>query len=377
MNRLAINVENIVQVIQYYDQIKVYRGTSSTGPWSEITGVGTRPVLHVYQELYWYSDDTGTSSHWYQTAYYNSISTNEDSPSDPIQGGAVLQKVGYTFGNYSAPPGEWGEILTADDMRYTYMWGIDAIANDIAGSAWTDEQTQYCIATAVDEFEKYLNIDIRKRVYKTNPVINNPTMVRGKLWRNGIDYTDEEDAYSYEPRFWSNYGFLQLRHLPIISIERAILYTPVKSKLMDLATWMRIKKKTGQLYFYPKSGLPYGPYAAGFLPWNMAMGVAYPDAFEFDYTTGFDTSDFVPEDLRAVIGKLATVNAMTSIGQGMLPLLSNSSVSLDGLSESFGTTQSGGSEMFGARIKQYKADISEWLTRNKYKYRVPISFVTS
>jgi hypothetical protein len=33
--------------------------------------------------------------------------------------------VGYTFGNYHAPDGAWGEVVTTDDIRLSYLWGVD------------------------------------------------------------------------------------------------------------------------------------------------------------------------------------------------------------------------------------------------------------
>ncbi|MGP1414486.1 MAG: hypothetical protein ACTTJ6_00945 [Treponema sp.] len=31
--------------------------------------------------------------------------------------------IGYTFGNYKTAEGDWGEVLTPDDIHYTYLWG--------------------------------------------------------------------------------------------------------------------------------------------------------------------------------------------------------------------------------------------------------------
>jgi hypothetical protein len=111
------------------------------------------------------------------------------------------------------------------------------------------------------------------------------------------------------------------------------------------------------------------------LPWRI-FGGRYPDAFEFDYTTGYKTAEFVPDDLRGVIGKWAVIKALASIGDGLLAGFSSQSVSLDGLSESFSSTQSATSAYFGARIIQYKDEIKQWLKDNRNKYGIiPMSFV--
>ena len=68
MNRLLIDVDDISQVLDYYDKIKVYRAASEGGGYSEITDVDTRIDLIVEKEQYYYSDDDGLSTHWYKTS---------------------------------------------------------------------------------------------------------------------------------------------------------------------------------------------------------------------------------------------------------------------------------------------------------------------
>jgi hypothetical protein len=47
---------------------------------------------------------------------------------------------------------------------------------------------------------------------------------------------------------------------------------------------------------------------------------------------------------------------------------SSSSLSMDGISESFSSTQSATSAYFGARIQVYKDDIKKYIEENKYKF---------
>lgn len=375
MNRLLIDVNSLSQVMDYYDVIKVYRAVGEEGSYAEITDVDTRIVLEPEKEQYYYEDVTGGSTHWYKTAYYNPTTLDESDFSDPRQGGTEEEKIGYTFDNYTPPPGEWGKVYTADDMRYTMLFGIDTIAANTARDEWTDEQFDQHVREALAEFEKKLHIDIRKRVYKTNPA---DALTRSRLWRDGVDYTDEEDEYAYDYLQWSNMGFLQLRHNPIISVERAIWKNLVNGEIMDLIDndWLRVNKKMGQVNFYPKGGFPYGPFSVYGPIWTSAAGGRYPQGFEIDYTTGFKSSDFVDDGLRGIIAKYAAIKSLATIGDGLLAGFSSQSISLDGLSESFSSTQSATSAYFGARIKQYSDEIKEWLKDSRYLYApIPISFV--
>jgi len=219
MNSLSIVIENISIVVDYYDKVKIYRANASTGPWNtEITDADTRIDIVPENRIYYYQDDDGLSTHWYKTSYFNSSTLDESELSSARQGGTETEKVGYTFNNYSPPSDEWGKVYTADDMRYTMLYGIDCVGSDIAASEFTDEQFDQQVLESLYEFEKKLHCDLRKRVYKTKPAA---TLIRGRLWREGVDYTDEDDEYAYDYIQWSNTGFLQLRHNPIISVERA------------------------------------------------------------------------------------------------------------------------------------------------------------
>ncbi len=374
MNRLMIDVDNISEVLEYYDVIKVYRATSEEGSYSEITDSDTRIELALHIQQYYFSDDDGMVSHWYKTSYFNSTTDDEGNQATARLGGSETEKIGFSFDNYTPPPNEWGKILTADDMRYTYMWGTETTASDIAATDFEDEQFDFFIREALADFEVRLTVDIRKRVYVTDP---DSALNRSKYWRDGVDYTDEEDAYSFDPHQWQNFGFLQLRHMPILSVERAMLKNQVGGEVIDLLDqgWVRITKKVGQLHFYPTTGQPYGPFHTGMLPWRL-FGGRFPQGFEVDYTTGYPTAEFVPDDLRSAVGKWACIKCLQSIGDGILAGFSSQSVSLDGLSESFSSTQSATSAYYGARIKSYQEELKIWFQNNRYKYaNVPLSFV--
>jgi hypothetical protein len=241
---------------------------------------------------------------------------------------------------------------------------------------WQGEQSVYAVRSAVNDFEKFLNIDIIRRKYKTKP---RPGVDRKvEIWMDGDEhlYTDEEFPYDFDPDTWLNYGFLQLRHFPVIKVTRFELVGPTESSILDLMSWARLEKTVGQLHAFPRNQMLYGPFLGAYgtvLLWQMKR---YPQGIEVDYETGFESADAVPEDLRDVIGKWAACKMLNIIGDGILPGFSSQSVGLDGLSEGFSSTQSATNAYFGARINQYLKEVSEWLQRNKYKYGgIPLGFV--
>lgn len=380
MNRLSINVKDITLVLQHYDLLKVYRSSTESGIYTEITTVSTRIPLRLESEVYFYDDLDGDDTKWYKTSYYNSATMDESDQSTARPGGSSTLKIGYSFGNYSAPPGDWGKVYTADDIRYTMLFGVDCVGSDIARTEFTDEQFDFLVDEAVGEFEGYLKMDIRRRVYKTFVKESSDGHVRSRHWRSGIDYTDEDEPYDFDPQEWSQYGFVQLRHYPVIRVTRAVWLTPVQGEIMDMIAnkWIRVDKSFGQVRMFPTGGFTYGPYSVYGPLWSGVGSRRYPGAFEFDYETGYESADFVPDGLRSAIGKYATIKALAVVGDGLLAGFSSQSVSLDGLSESFSSTQSATSAYFGARIAQYTKEIDSWLQRNRYTYSpVGISFVGS
>ena len=161
-----------------------------------------------------------------------------------------------------------------------------------------------------------------------------------------------------------------MRHRPILSVEKAELYTITDQKVMDLLPWTRIEKQKGDLIFFPKAGAS-GQILAN--PMTFALGLNwyqsdYRQAFKIDYTAGYKDANLVPEDLRDIIGKAAACKLLNIIGDGLIAGFSSSSLSMDGMSESFSSTQSATNAYFGARIGVYLKDIETYLKANKRKF---------
>ena len=371
MNQIPITVTNLTLILQQYDTINVYSQAASTPvPFTTLVGTIT---LEPFTTTYWFTDTNGTSSTWYATSYYSTTAQIESAQSTPILGGEP-SKVGYTFRNYSAPPGEWGQVLTADDMRYTYLWGIDTTASDVNMSEWTDDQWDYLIETATADWEDFLKIDIRRRRRVTYPT---SAMNQSTYWYPSCDYTDVEMPYDFDPQLFANFGFLQLRHYPVISVSRAQAISVVGGVILDFVQqqWVRTQQKYGQLNFYPTNGWNYGPFTYGLNIWSLGWNYNYPQGIIVDTDTGYVSSDLVPPDIRNMIGMWAAINAMNIIGDGLLVGFSSASISLDGLSESFSSTQSPENAFFGGRLRSYERSIQMWITRNKQSYSLPVRFV--
>lgn len=85
--KLTITVDDISAALATFDKIKVYRSTTvEAGPYSEITGVGTRIDLVAGTSVYFYDDVAGAGAYFYKVSYFHSTTLLESSLSAAIQG---------------------------------------------------------------------------------------------------------------------------------------------------------------------------------------------------------------------------------------------------------------------------------------------------
>ena len=273
--------------------------------------------------------------------------------------------IGYTFNNYSAPTGSWGTPVTPDDLRYTYLWGTDFKATN--GQYFTDEQTQYFIDAAITELERELNICIRKRIIRCNPEERN--LVRTTKTRQG-DYDEEEPPYKFKQEEIVSRGMITTRLRPIIKVTKCDLVNGGNTS-RDLLPSIYVEKKKGVINFMQR------PWRMSDTSNNVSKGLfPYGEKtfrnylyYAVDYEAGYESSDDIPDDLRQIIAKVCAISLLNIIGDGLMSGFSSSSLSMDGISESFGSTQSATSAYFGARIAVYQKEVEENIKENRYKFR--------
>ena len=282
-----------------------------------------------------------------------------------VKFGENVDCIGYSFNNYNAPEGSWGVPVTPDDIRYTYLWGTDFKATN--GQQFKDEQTQYFIDAAITELERELNICIRRKVIRCNP--DKRGLVRTTRTRKG-DYDLEEPPYKFRQEEIVSRGRITTRQRPVINVTKCELLNAADNP-MDLLSTSYLEKDKGVINFMKR------PYRKNDT-FNNVSKVLYPYGeqtlrdyyyYAVDYEAGFETSDDIPDDLRQIIGKQCAISLLNIIGDGLMSGFSSSSLSMDGISESFSSTQSATSAYFGARIAVYQKEVQEYIKNNKYKFR--------
>ncbi|MDR1626505.1 MAG: hypothetical protein LBT33_08175 [Spirochaetia bacterium] len=267
--------------------------------------------------------------------------------------------VGYSFGNYSPAPGTWGEAVTPDDFRYTYLWGTDFKATN--GSLFTDGQVRFFIDAAVADIERRLNITIKKKRVRCMP--------DNRGLKKGVDYDVEEAYYDFKFHKIQRYGMITTRQRPIISLHRLKMISRF-SEVQDLLDTTVVDKTKGVLKLLRRPVRP-SETARGIQTSASMFGTETLTSYlfyEVDYDAGYGTSDDIPADLREAIAKNTAISLLNVIGDGLMSGFSSSSLSMDGISESFSSTQSATSAYFGARIKVYEEELNGYIEQAKRKF---------
>lgn len=268
-------------------------------------------------------------------------------------------KIGYTFGNYKVPEGQWGTIVTEDDVRYTYLWGTDFKATN--GQSFTDAQIRFYIDAATEEIARMLNITIKKKKIRCD--------AESRKLARGVDYDIDEAFYDFKFQKISRYGLIRTRERPIAKLHAIKILRRGGCKY-DITEKVCVDKAKGTIKLLERPVRPsetWSGIATAINPYgNQSLN---PNMFySIDYDAGFETSDDVPADLRQIVAKQAAISLLNIIGDGLMSGFSSSSLSMDGLSESFSSTQSATSAYFGARIKVYQDEVADYVKNNKYKF---------
>jgi hypothetical protein len=338
--RVSINDTAIAEVIECgFDRLLLERSSDSGLTYNEVTTPDQRVVLEKEQTSYTIVDRLGDPNFLYRTRYIETTGANKGDKSEPSESiaGAGLAIQGF---------------LTVEELKQRYLFGIDT--TDDAGNQLPDAVYEHYIAAAIATLEHALDIPIF------------PT-----------SFCDFHDYYRED---YHAFNFLKLDNRPLISVEEfRVQYPSGQTVIVFPQEWLRLNKPEGQVQIVPTAGtlseILVGQ-GGSFLP-AIYNGLAYlPQLFQLLYTSGFEQGK-VPRNILDIIGKLASLGPFNLFGDLIAGAgIANLSLSLDGLSQSIGTTASATNAGYGARIIQYSKEIKEALPR-LVRYYQGIRFVVA
>lgn len=249
-------------------------------------------------------------------------------------------------------------LVRPSEVRNRWCFGLPLHSAD-TGDIMPDSDIAIYIRAAEREVERRLGVFLNPRKIVCNPDLREDI--------GEEDYDLFEYPYDYDFRAYRQWGFLQLRQYPIISVERVSLVLPNYREVVTFhEDWVKVNHKVGQIRIVPYAGSPTVMTMAGMAgtayPILMGQfGRDIPQAFWIDYTAGLPEVD---QSLRNIIAKLAAIDVLGIAGDAILAGIASVGTSVDGLSENFSTTASATNATYGARILQLRGEVRDFFSES-------------
>lgn len=325
-----INDAAINDVIECgFDRVTLERSVDNGLSYSEIFVPSERIVLEIDKKGYRLTDRAGDPTYLYRTRYIDTKTGERSEPSQSIAGlGLALRG-----------------LLSVAELKDRYFFGVDI--TDDAGNPLSDAAFQHYILAAIKWFEHELDI----------PLL--PTQ-----------FCEFHDYYREDYHAFNN---LMLDNYPLISVEEyRVQYPSGQNVIIFPQEWLRLNKPEGNVQIVPTAGtlseILVGQ-GGSFLP-AIYNGMAYlPQLFQLVYTAGFEQGK-VPRNIIDLIGMFAALGPFHIFGDLIAGAgIANLSLSMDGLSQTIGTTSSATNSGYGSRVLNYLKQIKEQIPhlRNYYK----------
>ena len=244
-----------------------------------------------------------------------------------------------------------GLVLSPSDLQNLYLAGIP-LCFPANGSKISQEMIKQKIAAAQKYIENVLSIKLQKQL------IN-----------------EEQDFNREEFHCW---GYIRTV-FPIMQPKQ------LDGKINDVIqitypeSWLSIKNGNDPVHFRNLHIIPntknaaeqnaYAVVYSGLSPALGYLGAGYiPNYWKADYGTGWDAGE-IPVDIIDAIGKRAAIQILAIVGDLLFGAgVGNQSVSLDGISQTYSTTKSGGKGAFSGRIDQYQNELDQAVKDLKAEY---------
>jgi hypothetical protein len=239
-----------------------------------------------------------------------------------------------------------GLIMTADFVKENFLFGVDLRDDD--GNEMPDSLIEFYIKSATRWIERELDI-----------------------YLTPVTITNEQHDYHFQE--YINFSFLKVFHKPLLSVARVAIQFPLSTSVLEFdPSWIRAESVSGQINLVPTGGTISSFLISGggsFLPMLYTNRDYVPHIISVDYVSGFRTGE-IPFDILEVVGKKAALGPLNIAGDLIAGAgIASKSLSIDGLSQSIGTTSSATNAGYGARMINYGKEIEQSMKYLRGEYR--------
>jgi len=236
-------------------------------------------------------------------------------------------------------------IITPQELRDIFLFGVDMTNDD--GDPFPEALFEFYIRSAQQWFETELG---------------------------GIKLCEQEfiEKHDYRLQDYIQYNFVKLFKYPVQSVSSVQIQFPLSTTYLEFdPSWYRAESVGGHVNLFPTQGtfssilLSQG---GSYIP-LLYSGISYvPHVMQITYRAGFARGK-IPMNIKELIGMKAALGPLNIAGDLIAGAgIANKSISLDGISQSIGTTSSATNAGYGARILQYEKQIKNDLTKLRNNY---------
>lgn len=326
-----------------YDTV-VMQKQDKSGTWFDITKSSATITITPDVCNYFYVDDNANPTTLFRPVLRDSTSVNPDIPQE----------------ERPALDTSYEAILTTTELERIYLFGTDLTDDD--GNPFPAELFRHYIITAISQVEQELDLNLLPTKFVEN--------------------------YDFWLRDYEKYMFVQLANSPLIEVSKVALEYPSGQEIIEFPVeWVRTKHVAGQIEVLPARGTftqLLVSAGGGFLPLVFGGADYIPDIIKIEYTAGFlpSTSGFgrqstnapqrMTHAIKEVVGKKAAFGPFNTAGDLIVGAgIATRSISIDGLSESIGTTSSATNAGYGARLIQYEKELKKAMANLRRFYKGP------
>lgn len=215
-------------------------------------------------------------------------------------------------------------------LRDNYLFGVPL--EDMYGNEMKESLLEHYIRAAIQYTQRMLQITIIP--------------------------TEVEESHDYYASDFNNWSFMQLFKRPIISVEKISMFLGTREVVTFPKEWIKVSSISGHVQMFPQNGGAGGMIigrGGNMMPLITGQYNNAPQLWKVTYKAGMED---IPEDMVEYIMKRASVGILQVWGDLIIGAgIANQTISIDGLSQSIGTTQSPEFSGAGARIKNYTDDM--------------------
>lgn len=329
ITEVQLGTPSINTVKERFNKVIVERSVALASGWAAVKTIELLDSVLFYD----FKDDTATDSveYFYRSRYHNSVTGDYSEYSEIIS---------------SEAQGESALLVSVDELRENYLFGLDLTADD--GTPFPDRMMEWYIKAGIDWLEKELDMDLIAKTH-TNEI---------------------HDHYAVDYARW---GYFQLQHYPVLAVDTvSFQYPTMEDPVIINSQWVVLEDNgvSGVIQIVPGQGniADVLMIPGALLPmWSGATG-RVPAIWHFTYRSGFEPLK-APPDLKHMISMWAAIGVLNIAGDLIVGAgIASKSVSIPGLSQNVNTTSSATNAGFGARIIEYQKEIKQMLPNLRRYY---------